>query len=64
MVLSLLEYVITWQKTGTRTLTLDKGRVEFMLPRELVSNTTLETAFEGTGVHQCWSIVKYHLLGA
>lgn len=36
----------------------------FRLLRELVSKVPWETAFEGTGVHQCWSTFKHCLLKA
>ena len=33
-----------------------------MLLKELVSKVPWESAFEGIGVHECWSLIKSHLL--
>ncbi|GAB0203307.1 hypothetical protein GRJ2_002796300 [Grus japonensis] len=52
------------RKTATKTSTLDMGRADFRLLRELVSQVPWETALEGIGVHQCWSLFKGHLLRA
>ncbi|GAB0207904.1 mitochondrial enolase superfamily member 1 [Grus japonensis] len=52
------------RKTATKTSTLDMGRADFRLLRELVSQVPWETALEGIGVHQCWSLFKVHLLRA
>ncbi|GAB0207049.1 ubiquitin-associated protein 1 [Grus japonensis] len=46
------------RKTATKTSTLDMGRADFRLLRELVSQIPWETALEGIGVHQCWSLLK------
>ncbi|KAF1676790.1 hypothetical protein FQV07_0001317, partial [Pygoscelis papua] len=40
------------------------GRATFGLLKELVSKVSWESAFEGTGVHECWSLFKSHLLRA
>lgn len=45
-------------KTATKTSTLDMGKAEFRLLRELVSKVPRETAFEDIRVYQCWSISK------
>ncbi|GAB0205816.1 hypothetical protein GRJ2_003047200 [Grus japonensis] len=52
------------RKTATKTSTLDMRRADFRLLRELVSQVPWETALEGIGVHQCWSLFKGHLLRA
>ena len=51
------------RKTATKTSTLDMGRADFRLLRVLVK-VPWETAFEGIGVHQCWSVFKHCLLKA
>ena len=52
------------RKTATKTSTLNMGKADFGLLRELVSQVPWETALEGIGVHQCWSLFKGHLLRA
>lgn len=46
----------------TKIPALDMGKAEFRLLGELVGDAPWETVFEGTGVHQCWPLFKYHLL--
>ena len=50
------------RKTASKTSTLDMGRADFGLLKELVSKVPWESAFEGTGVHECWSLFKSHPL--
>lgn len=50
------------RKTATKTSALDMRRAEFRLLRQLLSRISWEAAFEGVGVCQCWSVLKYHLL--
>ena len=52
------------RKPASKTSTLDMRRADFRLLRELLSKVPWEKAFEGAGVHQCWSLFKYHLLRA
>ncbi|XP_052628596.1 uncharacterized protein LOC128134646 [Harpia harpyja] len=52
------------RKTASKTSTLDMGRADFRLLRGLVSKVPWESAFEGIGVHECWSLFKSHLLRA
>ncbi|GAB0177896.1 hypothetical protein GRJ2_000254900 [Grus japonensis] len=52
------------RKTDTKTSTLDMRRADFRLLRELVSQVPWETALEGIGVHQRWSLFKCRLLRA
>ena len=52
------------RKTATKTSTLNMGKADFGLLRELVSQVPWETALEGIGVHQCWSLFKGHFLRA
>lgn len=52
------------RKTATKTSALDMGRADFRLLRKIVSKVPSETAFEGIGVHQCWSVLKQCLLKA
>jgi len=52
------------RKTATKISTLDMWRADSRLLRELVRKVPLEIHFECTGVHQCWSLFKYHLLRA
>lgn len=47
---------------SSRFSSLDMGIADFRLPRELVSTVPWDFAFEDIGVHQCWSLFKYHLL--
>ncbi|GAB0203247.1 hypothetical protein GRJ2_002790300 [Grus japonensis] len=46
------------RKIASKTSTLDMGRADFRLLKELVSKVPWESAFEGIGVHECWSLVK------
>ena len=43
---------------------LDFKKANLKLFRELLSRVPLESAFEGLGVHECWSVFKNHLLKA
>ena len=52
------------RKTSSKTSTLDMGRADFGLLKELVSKVPWESAFEDLGVHECWSLFKSHLLRA
>ncbi|GAB0179901.1 hypothetical protein GRJ2_000455400 [Grus japonensis] len=52
------------RKKVSRVATLDFWRANFKLFRELFRRVPWESAFEGLGVHKCWSIVKNHLLEA
>ncbi|KAK4811148.1 hypothetical protein QYF61_019779 [Mycteria americana] len=52
------------RKKVSRVATLDLRRANFKLFRELVSSVPWESAFEGLGVHECWSVFKSHLLKA
>ena len=52
------------RKKVSRVATLDFRRANFKLFRELVSRVSWESAFEGLGVHECWSVFKNHLLKA
>ena len=56
--------MIDRSKTASKTLTLNMGRADFRLLKELVSKVPWESAFEGIGVHECWSLFKSHLLRA
>ena len=49
------------RKTATKSSTLEMGRADSGLLRELVSKVPWETAFKGIGVHQCWSLFRKHL---
>ena len=51
-------------QTATKTSALDMGKADFRLLRELASKVPWESAFEGSGVHQCWSDFKHCLLKA
>ena len=51
-------------KKVSRVATLDFRRANFKLFRKLVSSIPWESAFEGLGVHECWSVFKNHLLEA
>ena len=48
----------------SRVATLDFGRANFKLFRELLSSVPWESALEGLGVHECSSVFKNHLLKA
>ena len=50
------------RKNASKTSALDKGRADFGLLKKLVSKVPWESAFEGIGVHECWSLFKSHLL--
>lgn len=50
------------RKKVIRVDTLDFKRANFKLLRELFSSVPRESAFEGSGVHECWSVLKNHLL--
>ncbi|MGZ7263549.1 hypothetical protein ACXWQS_09520, partial [Streptococcus pyogenes] len=52
------------RKSATKTSSLDMGKADFRLLRELVSKVPWETALEGLDVHQCWSFFKRCLLEA
>ncbi|XP_040977464.1 uncharacterized protein LOC121232961 [Aquila chrysaetos chrysaetos] len=52
------------RKQDSRVATLDFRRANFKLFRELLSRVPWESAFEGLGVHECWSVFKQHLLEA
>ena len=41
------------RKTASKTSTLDMGRADFGLLKELVSKSPWESTFEGIGVHEC-----------
>ena len=45
-------------------MVLDIGRVDFGLLKGLVSKVPWESAFEGFGVQECWSLFKSHVLRA
>ena len=49
------------RKTASKTSTLDMGRADFGLLKELLRQVPWESAFEGVGVHECWSLFKSHL---
>ena len=46
----------------SRVATLDFRRANFKLFRELFSTVPWESAFEGLGLHECWSLFKNDLL--
>ena len=50
------------RKTASKTSTLDMGRKDLGLLKELVNKATLESAFEGIRVHECWSLFNSYLL--
>ncbi|GAB0210316.1 mitochondrial enolase superfamily member 1 [Grus japonensis] len=52
------------RKKDSRVATLDFRRANFKLLRELLIGLSWESAFEGLGVHKCWSVFKNHLLEA
>jgi len=52
------------RKTASKTSTLGMRKADFGLLKELVSEVTWESAFEGIWVHECWSLFKSHLLRA
>ncbi|KAK4806138.1 hypothetical protein QYF61_001061 [Mycteria americana] len=52
------------RKKDSRVATLDFRRANFKLLGELISRVPWESAFEGLGVHECWSAFKNHLLEA
>ena len=52
------------RKKDSRVATLDFRRANFKLLGELLSSVPWESAFEGLGVHECWSVFKNHLLKA
>ena len=45
-----------------KTSTLDMGTADFGLLQELVSKVLWESALEGVGVHECWSLFNSHVL--
>lgn len=47
-------------KTATKSSALDMRRSDLRLLRELAGKVPCETVFEGTGVHQCWSVFKHN----
>lgn len=51
-------------KTAGKISTLDMGRADFGLPKELASKIPWESAFAGIGVYECWSFFKSHFLGS
>ena len=52
------------RKKDSRVATLDFRRANFNLFRELFNRVPWQSAFEGLGVHKCWSVFKNHLLEA
>jgi len=48
----------------SRVVTLGFKKANFNLFRGLVNSVPWESAFEGLGVHECWSVFKNHLLKA
>ena len=52
------------RKKDSTVATQDFKRANFKLLRELVSSVPWESAFEGLGVHECWSVLKNRLLEA
>ncbi|XP_075570366.1 T-cell surface glycoprotein CD1b-3-like [Pelecanus crispus] len=44
------------RKTASKTSGLDMERADLALLKELVSKVSWESAFEGIGVHECWSL--------
>ncbi|KAK4827172.1 hypothetical protein QYF61_015134 [Mycteria americana] len=52
------------RKKDSRVATLDFRRGNLKLFRELFSRVPWESAVEGLGVHECWSVFKNHLLEA
>lgn len=53
-----LKSLVIRKKTVSKANTLDLGRADVRLLKELVSKVSWESAFEGIGVHKCWSILK------
>ncbi|KAJ7411815.1 hypothetical protein BTVI_48486 [Pitangus sulphuratus] len=49
-------------KIAIKTSTLDMGRIDFGLLKEVVSKILCKSASEDIGVHECWSLFKSHLL--
>lgn len=58
------EHIVLGDRRKRATVTLDMGKSDFMLLGELFGKFPRKAASEGIGVHQCWSLFKYHLLGA
>ena len=58
------QIIVSRRKTASKTLTLDMGRADLGLLKELVSTVRWESALEGSGVHEWWSLFKSHLLRA
>lgn len=56
----IVEFQITGErrKTDSKTSTLDAGRADFRILKELVSKVPRKSAFEVTGVDECWSLFK------
>lgn len=52
------------RKSARKTPALDLRRADFRLLRKLASKVRWENVFGGVGVHQCWSLLKHHLLMA
>lgn len=56
------EHIVLGDRRKRATETLDMGKSDFMLLGELFGKFPRKTASEGIGVHQCWSLLKYHFL--
>ena len=52
------------RKKDSRVATLGFRRANIKLFRELFNRVAWESACEGLGVHECWSVFKNHLLEA
>ena len=62
----MLEFKIfsVMRKKDSRVATLDFRRANFPLFRELFGRVPWDSAVEGLGVDECWSVFKNHLLEA
>lgn len=52
------------RKKDSRVATPDFRRANFKPFKEQFSRVPWDSAFEGSGVHKCWSVFKNHFLGA
>ena len=52
------------RKIASKTSTLDMGKADFRLLKELVCKVPWETAFERIGVYECCSLFKNNFLRA
>lgn len=59
-----LKFWFCRRESANKTSVLYVRRADFMLIRKLVSKVAWENTFEGTEVHQCWSLFKQHPLKA